>query len=143
MIRKLKPLHYGKIQNGKLIMDHPESVKLTMERLEGQEIQFLIEKRKKQRSNDQNAYYWGVIVEMLADEFGYTKDEMHEALKWQFLRVKSDHGPDTVRSTSDLSTAEFEALAQQIRDWALVEYNVNIPKPNEDPNFIYEDDYFL
>jgi len=48
----------------------------------GKRIEINIEKSQKKRSSFQNRYYWGVIVAMLADHTGYTKEEMHEILKY-------------------------------------------------------------
>jgi hypothetical protein len=39
--------------------------------------------------------------------------------------------PPTVRSTSDLSTIEFEEYCSKIRMWASKELGVYIPSPNE------------
>lgn len=37
------------------------------------------------RSGQQNRWYWGVIVQLLADHTGYTADEIHEVLKAKFI----------------------------------------------------------
>jgi len=92
-----------------------------------------ISKRKKTRSLNENKYYWGVIIPLLGDYCGYDKDEMHDALKWKFLQVDGIKPgmPPTVRSTSDLSTIEFEQLMSTIRMWASKELGVYVPSPNE------------
>jgi len=137
----IKPLFYGKVIKGKLELDHPEAVKEHIKLFDNSDVQIIIEKRKKQRTTKQNAYYWGVIVPTLGDEFGYDKDEMHDALKWQFLRKEDDGWIPTVRSTADLSTSEWEDYMSRIRTWAAVEYNINIPEP--DGPVTFGDDYFL
>jgi len=83
------------------------------------------------RSKEQNDYYWGVVVTMLSDRFGYSKDEIHEILKWKFLRAVEPGKPDRIRSTRDITTLEAEAYYEQIRRWAAAEYNVYIPLPSE------------
>lgn len=92
-----------------------------------------ITKQKKKRSNNQNNYYWGCIVAPLADYFGYTADEMHIALKFMFLKIENPGKPSTVRSTADSSftTADAEKYYEEIRRWALQEYNFIIQLPNE------------
>ena len=85
----------------------------------------------KKRSNGQNNYYWGVIIEISRNYFGYTSEEMHEAFKWQFLRHGSSELP-TVKSTAhkDFKTVDAENYYEQIRIF-MAGYGVNIPLPNE------------
>lgn len=97
---------------------------------EDAEIELILRKRTKKRTNPQNRYYWGIVVPMLAENFGYTKDEMHEALKWLFLR-KPDADPPTVGSTAKLQTKEFAAYIEQIQTWAATEHGIVIPDPDE------------
>ena len=40
----------------------------------------------KQRSNQQSRYYWGIVVQILSEHTGFTKDEVHELLKRKFLK---------------------------------------------------------
>ena len=82
------------------------------------------------RSLNQNKYYWGIIIKMLGDEFGYTAEEMHDALRMQFLQTHTDKLP-TIKSTTKLSTKEFETYTRTIRQWASEEYQICIPQPNE------------
>lgn len=89
-----------------------------------------IYKAKAKRSLNQNSYYWGVVVTILADETGYTIDEVHQELGGMFLRyVKS--GKEFVRSTATLDTLEFEKYLEQCRKWAWNDLNITIPLPNE------------
>lgn len=89
-----------------------------------------VERWSAKRSNRQNAYYWGVIVPMLAEHCGYTHEEMHFALRWQHLAVLGSH-PPTSRSTADLTDAEFADYCSRVRAWASVELGVYVPEPNE------------
>jgi len=96
-----------------------------------------IELRKRIRSNSQNAYYWGVVIETLFNgfkEFGYSKDEIHEILKTKFNGVKEVNiGSETFlipRTTTKMSTKEFTDYIESIQKWA-AELNIDIPSPNE------------
>jgi hypothetical protein len=95
-----------------------------------------IEKTKQSRSLAQNRYYWGVIIPMLSSEFGYFKDEMHELLRRKFLSYTKAN-PYTgeaemfARSTTKLNTADMEIYLESIRAWALSEFAVYLPLPNE------------
>jgi hypothetical protein len=95
-----------------------------------------IEKFRDGRSTNQNRYYWGIIVNGLASEFGYFRDEIHQLLRQKFLSYTRDN-PRTgttehfVRSTTDLTTDEMEEYLESIRVWALSEFSVYLPLPNE------------
>jgi len=95
-----------------------------------------IKKWRKPRSSQENRYYWKIIVGTLAMEFGYTEQEMHFELKRMFLsyqkpNIKTGELTTFIRSTTDLDTMEAEAYYEQIRIWALSEYTIYLPLPNE------------
>jgi hypothetical protein len=90
----------------------------------------VIKRHEKQRSNPQNKYYWKIVVGMIADETGLTPDETHEALKMKFLPKHHDLLP-TVKSTTKLSTIEFQAYIAEIVMWAAEFLQLVIPDPNE------------
>lgn len=98
--------------------------------LRGKRVNVTIRKWKCTRSNNQNNYYFGVVCKVLGDYFGYTEEEMHDALKYKFLR-KGACDIETVQSTTKLNTAEFEEYLENVRRWAAIEYNVIVPLPNE------------
>lgn len=53
-----------------------------------------IKEHKRNRSAEQNAFYWEVVT-LLAEHFGYIKDDMHEELKRRFLApifIRDDEG---------------------------------------------------
>lgn len=119
--------------NGKIVVKDSALLKVFSDLLsDGQELVLSISKKtlKKQRSLEQNAYYWGVVVKILSDDLGYTPNEMHEAIKFQFLVDQTRLLP-FIPSTTDLDTAEWESLMTRIREWASSSFNVYIPSPNE------------
>ncbi len=120
----------GKVENGKVRLDDKKKFDEYVKTLESKKIQIQIRKYKTSRSDQQNRYYWGVVVKILSDSFGYTPEEMHEALKWQFLRKKGVKIP-TVISTTKLTTTQFKNYTEKIQRWASMEYGVMIPDPSE------------
>ena len=117
---KLKFL--GQIKDRIFIPHDPKRYHTYLGTLEGRTVEISLDRPRVSRSNPQNKYYWGCVVTILAEHFGYTNEEMHEALKWEFLRKKNDTSPKapfTVRSTTDLSTKEFEEHLENIRRWAV------------------------
>lgn len=96
------------------------------------------EQKRKRRSNNQNRYFWGQVVPIIANYTGYTDDETADLLKTMFLRdkfmVKTKDGLRemvVVKGSSTLSTAEFEAFMSKIRSWASVNLGLVVPEPNE------------
>ena len=68
------------------------------------------------RSSQQNNYYWG-IVNLLADDLGYTDREMHDAIKEHF----------EIKSTKVLTKKEFAQLIERIIRWSAIDLGVVIP----------------
>lgn len=102
-------------------------------KFKGHEVTVTVEKKKAQRSLDQNAYWWAVPVKILADELGYTEHQMHYALLGEYGGYQP--GPTgaavpKISSSSDLSRAEFTKLIEWVLDWAPSELNVVIPPPD-------------
>ena len=89
-----------------------------------------IQVRIRGRSLNENSYYWKIVVRTLSDHTGFEPEEMHELLKWKFLRVVRGK-LEACRSTTSLSTVDFEDYLSKIRMWASQELNCWIPEPNE------------
>ena len=68
------------------------------------------------RSSTQNNYYWK-IVDMLANDLGYTRREMHQAVKDHF----------EIQSTKTLTTKEFSKLIESIIRWSAIDLGIVIP----------------
>ncbi|MCL5435935.1 MAG: hypothetical protein M1275_02545 [Patescibacteria group bacterium] len=137
MSTKITPIFRGRVSRGRLVLENPDSYKRYLFTVEG-DINLTVRKKGKPRSTDENSYYWGVVVQLISDELGINPDEVHEAIKWKFLRrdafvkIKNAEVPFSMtRSTTSLSTSEFEDLMTKVRTWAAAELNIHIPLPNE------------
>lgn len=94
---------------------------------------------KQSRSNQQNRYYWGVVIELLSEHTGFDREEMHEVLKHKFLRktvwIPKKNGIKEMsvisKSTTGMTTKQFEEYLSQIRQWASIDLGVFLPEPNE------------
>jgi|APSaa5957512622_1039677.scaffolds.fasta_scaffold107573_2 methylphosphotriester-DNA--protein-cysteine methyltransferase len=105
-----------KIEQGKLIFHNRAEFLACIKELEGN---FYLElKETGVRSIQQNGYYWR-IVEILSDELGYTKQEMHETLKNHF----------DIESTKHLEQKEFSSYIERIIRWSAQEMGIAIPDP--------------
>lgn len=87
--------------------------------------------KKTQRSNEQNRYYWGVVVAYIAEDSGYTPDETHDSLRHHFLTDHTNPEFPRVRSTTELDTMEFEYYLECCRRLGSEIYGLYIPLPNE------------
>jgi len=135
MPEKVLPRFFGKKVNGKFTFNRGEENRYHayLYKLKDGCEMFMVLGNKTNatvRSEQQNRYYWGVVVDLLAVNTGYTPDEMHEALKFKFLRVRREKLPDTVRSTARLTKDEFCEYIEGIQRWAAVEMGVVIPDPD-------------
>lgn len=109
---------------------------------EGKEVLITLEKATKQRSNSQNAYYWGVLIVILQNCFKehwgeiWSKEETHDFCKMQFNfieRINESTG-EIVRvpkSTTENTTTAQEELHSEIRNFIFEWFNVQVPLPNE------------
>ncbi len=99
-----------------------------------------IVKHRPRRSDRQLRYYWPCFVH----EFGkylrgqgeaYTDDQCHEMLKHKFLRQTfiDPHGEacDYTRSTSDLTTTEFNEYLDACAAWLSDVFGIVVPEPSE------------
>ena len=95
------------------------------------------EKPKRSRSNQQNRYYWGVVVKIMADHTGYLPEEMHQIMAEKYLSYKKK-GRIFIQSTTKLRTSEFETYMEACRRFAAMELQCFVPLPNEPGNFYYD-----
>lgn len=131
-------IFHGAVRGGQLHIKRKAEFERTIRQMEGSEVELVLRKHRKGRSLSQNSYYWGVVVALLAEHCGYDPEEMHESLKFRFLRTHEDpvetlHGRTmlpTVQSTTTLNTAEFSEYIEQARRLA-AEMGVVIPSPGE------------
>jgi hypothetical protein len=128
------PKFTATITAGKLIFDTPTEVQEHIRKLEGKEVEVIIKKHRKLRTDPQMAYYWGVVVKLLSEYTGYEAEEMHEILKDQFAPLKEVKLGKEVKMihgcTHDLFTDNFFTdYIERIQRWAAQELGVVIPDP--------------
>jgi len=129
----MNPIFPGAVtEQGKLTLERPLQFQGHLRGLAGKRVEVVVRKPKSQRSLRANRYYFGVVVAMLAEEFGYEKDEMHDVLAMKFLRTEDCPitGAPRRKHTPECDTSEFaEYVDACIRLGA--EHGVVIPEPGE------------
>lgn len=110
--------------------------------LEGKRVSVVVEEAKRRRSLPQNAFLHGVVLPAVWSEL-FVKNGAVCSIEDVKVYLKSEVGqlyksiidPDgevkkVLRSTTELSTTEWEDWLTQIRAWA-AGYQLTIPLPNE------------
>ena len=131
------PIFTGNIVNGKLKIQASVRELLSMwikSFLTGTKVDITIKKHTNKRTLPQNNYYFGVVLVILGDYFGYETEEMHEELKLKFNPVKSKLSDGIIGgSTTKMTAEEFygneTSYVNRIRRWAAVDFQINIPDP--------------
>lgn len=109
---------------------------------EGQRFSMEIKPIKPNRSNQQNSYYWKVIVESFRhgalEEWGeyMGKEEAHNTLKANCLyteKVNEETGEvfRFIGSTTDNDTSDQEVYHEKCRQLIYNAFNIVVPLPNE------------
>ena len=126
----MTPVFLASIIKEKLVFNNPEPYYRYLRSLNNKSVEVVIRLPRKDRSNQQNKWYWACVVAIPAEHFGYLPEEMHEAYKLLFLRLHEEGKPETVRSTATLSTVEFKEYTEKCQQWC-AEQGIVIPDPNE------------
>ncbi len=138
----------SKIEKGKLSFLKESKIKSFLQSLEGKDVIINIKKHKKNRSNAQNRWYWGVALKKITEDLYniqgelFTKEEIHAyhkavvtSSKFNTLNVL---GHEVIVfndiSTKSMNTIQFNNFKQSIQNhWAI--RNIDIPDPQEE-NFM-------
>ena len=81
------------------------------------------------RTNRQNKLWWA-WMKIIGRELGYTKNEIHDILKYKFLlreEIIEGETQQYVKSTSTLTKKEFNKLTSDVHFWANDTLNINLP----------------
>ena len=127
---------YGKVDDdGVLTLRNRKQLKEDLKELKGKNVTVTIEKTKKNRSAEQNRWYWACIA-LLSDHTGYDKNKMHEIVKYKFLKgelvdIKTGEVYEYLKSSADLTTTEFSVFMEQLIQWSAESLQVVLPLPGE------------
>ena len=130
-----------KIAAGKFASNLP-TIRDILNHYEGHTIDVIFKKRTNKRSNNQNSYYWAVIVPVfqncIKEEWGeiWSINQTHEFLKTNcnYIEYVNEETGEIIRrtkSTTENNTVEQEDYHEKCRQLALNFFNTDIPLPNE------------
>ncbi len=131
-----------RIENGKF-RQNSALIKDAVKLFEGANVKFSIRKVYKKRTNNENAFYWGVWVpifqNLFMNEWGEfkTPSEVHEILKTACnFDEKINEATGEVfkfpKSTTKLSTYEWEKeFKPKVKQFAMDFFNTTLPEPDQ------------
>lgn len=129
------------MQDGKLVLPGAKMRTEIARLFEGKEIEVQVQQRRKHRTDPQNRYYWGVVVEMIRagmKDMGdvVSAEQVHEFLKHRYLDKRQRIDPATgevlyeiAGSTRQLGTAEMSEYVDRCIQFAAEFLGVTIPDP--------------
>ncbi len=105
------------------------------------EYKVFVTDQKNTRSTQQNKFYWGVVLPVLAGHTGYRIDEMHDICKYKFNKgvftdPETGEVLDIGKSTTALKVDEFITYIDAIKQWSLEALNCLIPDAENLPDEI-------
>jgi len=133
-----------KVENDEITEEEKlQALDYAIKQFNGKEITISIERKKKKRSEQQNKYYWGVIIKLIQnaikEQWGeiHEAQEVHELLKINlfYSEIYNNETGEVLKigkSTAQATTIEFEEYQEDCRKWALEWFGINIPLPNDD-----------
>ena len=130
------PLFLGNVDAvGKLRIDEPYRFRKHLRAFVGKPVEVVVRKRRSKRSLEQNAFWWAVPVAIMAEFMGDDPEPTHYALLGECFgyhwneRLKRE--VPNKASSSRLTAEEFSQLIEWCPRWALEQFGVVIPLPNE------------
>jgi len=120
-------------------------IKRAIASFENKTIKITIERSRRKRSNQQNAYYWGVCLPIvqngLYDATGETRDlnSIHYQIllpllapKREIVNKESGEVINEKMTSSEMTTTDFMEYINEVQKWSAEFLNVDIPDPNEE-----------
>ena len=123
--------YYSDVREGKLQKNVRQKIANELKSFNGKRIEIRIRKLKSHRSIQQNRYYW-LILTILANEIGYEKNELHEIVKYKFLRKekvdeKTGEIFEYLGSSTTLGKMDFADFISKLQQWSAETFNVILP----------------
>ncbi len=131
------------LQDGEFIKAvKPEVVKKEIRGISG-EYEWILREFKKRRTNAQNDTQWWYFTE-IAKKTGHTKQYIHSILSFKFLLTeevdeKTGEVFPRVKGTSELDTEEHNVFMENVRNWAKLYLNMELPLPDANWNFNFDE----
>lgn len=131
---KVTPIFLAEVKESRLILQKPDIFRSYLSHFKKGIVEVIVRTISKDRSDRQNRYYWGAVLPIISSDTGFTKEELHQIFRNKFLRYGKTYkgrNYNFSRSTTDLTTIEFEEYLDKIRIFSAAELGIVVPLPNE------------
>lgn len=133
----LAPVFHGRVTaEGRLELaeDERDRRRLYFQHLVNRDVEIVIQKQRRQRSVDQNAYLHATVFPLLASEFGDSVEGVKFDLmgeKWGWTVTAGGHHLPVKSHTSGMTVEECSEFIEWVIPWALTTHGIALPLPNE------------
>jgi hypothetical protein len=116
-----------------------------LESFEGQEVILTIQKARKSRTNPQNSFYWGVVLQLVQSglkdatgEFRSVENIHYNILLKMFapeneiVNIETGECITEKITSSEMTTTQFAEYIMEIQKWSAEFLGISIPNPNEE-----------
>src|SRR3989304_872155 len=108
-----KGIFYGIVKGGKIVLDTPQLFSTWIKTLEGKRIEVEIQKEQDDITTQQYRYLYGCVYTPIAEETGYTVDEVDGVSKRLFLTQNKGTPKEYVKEKHRLSRSELAYYIDQ------------------------------
>ena len=119
---------FGIVEDGKLRMIKGNDLNGYIKKQKTGKFEIDIKRMRKNRSLNQNAYYW-VCLEIMSKDIGCHREELHTTFRSMFLKDRRRKIP-VVLSTTRLNKLQFSQYLDSIQKVAS-ELGIILPDPEE------------
>jgi hypothetical protein len=138
----MKSVYHGQVVGGKLKIANRKLFDRDISLLDGKHIEIVISPRRRTRSEQQNRYYWGVVIAMAKDAFielgheDISSEDVHDFFKNRFnnRELINENTAEVLtipQSTASLTTVDFMTYIDKCVKFGAETLNIQIPSPNE------------
>jgi len=129
---RIHPIFGGVVEQGVLRHDNPSAFSRYLQTLKGR-VDVIVKRRRPIRSDNQNRWWHGVILPLIAEETGNDPETVCLVFRTKFLpRRTIKWGKKHISvplSTADLDKNEFGEFIEQVRAHSAQELGITIPDP--------------
>lgn len=122
------------VRQGRLILPDTVEFRRLLDSLEGKDVDLGIKKWEPFSTDNQFAYYYGIVLKVIAEKTGYSRDDLDLILKNKFLYTYVPLGDSIERrllSKQEITSQEFSEFIETVTRWAAEKLELVIPDPNE------------